>query len=169
MASAESIWKKCCIKLKKKLHEDIYSRWIAVISAGRIESDTMVLYVSNDIYQSWLEENYLPVIQETVAEVSGEAFNIIFEVNQNAELPLPVEVAPDVQSKSAPTRRAASSSSNGVAALGGVLNPKYSFKTFVIGPRTILPMLRRWRWRRRLAKPIILFSFMAASVSARHI
>ncbi|MGI6087351.1 MAG: chromosomal replication initiator protein DnaA [Kiritimatiellia bacterium] len=134
MASAESIWKKCCIKLKKKLHEDIYSRWIAVISAGRIESDTMVLYVSNDIYQSWLEENYLPVIQETVAEVSGEAFNIIFEVNQNAELPLPVEVAPDVQSKSAPTRRAASSSSNGVAALGGVLNPKYSFKTFVIGP-----------------------------------
>lgn len=132
MASAESIWKKACIELKRKLNEDIYSRWIAVISAGRIESDAMVLYVSNDIYQSWLEENYLPVIQETVAEVSGEVFDIIFEVNQSAELPLPVETAPATQSKSAPTRRAASSGS--AAALGGILNPKYSFKTFVIGP-----------------------------------
>lgn len=134
MESAESIWEKACIELKKKLHEDIYSRWIAVISAGRIESDTMVLYVSNDIYQSWLEENYLPVIRETVAKVNGETFDIIFEVNQNGSLP-PPETAPATPSKSAPAEpRRRPASSGGAGELGGLLNPKYSFKTFVIGP-----------------------------------
>ncbi len=134
MELAEAIWKKACNELQKKLHEDIYSRWIAVISAGRIEADAMVLYVSNDIYQSWLEENYLPVIREAVAEVSGETYKILFEVHHDGMLPLPPEnilPAPEKAGVACQRRRPAPA---GAGALGGVLNPRYSFKTFVVGP-----------------------------------
>ena len=133
MELAETIWNKACTELKKKLHEDIYSRWIAVISAGRIEAGAMVLYVSNDIYQSWLEENYLPVIEETVAAVSGETFKIVFEVN-HAGLPPPGPAPDPVPAKAlAPCSRRRLAGA-GAGELGSKLNPKNTFKTFVIGP-----------------------------------
>ena len=62
----ETTWPKICQALKEQLNTDVYARWIAVINPRKLEADTLVLSVSNDFYQSWLEENYLPAPRRTV-------------------------------------------------------------------------------------------------------
>ena len=63
----ETTWPKICQALKEQLNADVYARWIAVINPRKLEADTLVLSVSNDFYQSWLEENYLPLIRRRPA------------------------------------------------------------------------------------------------------
>ena len=59
---ALAIWSKACKHLEGVLRPDVYSRWISVIEATECSEDTLTLVVDNDFYQSWLEENYLQLI-----------------------------------------------------------------------------------------------------------
>lgn len=134
MGLAESIWEKTCVALKEKLNADIYSRWIAVIKPGHITADdTLVLYVSNDIYQSWLEENYLPVIKETLGGVADRTLEVTFEVRHEGLLPFfsPDAKEPTADAVVVPRRRAQAKT---VPSSCNNLNPNYSFKAFVVGP-----------------------------------
>jgi len=126
---AAEIWKKACKHLQEVLHPDVYSRWIAVIQAGDIEDRNLILKVDNDFYQTWLEENYLPLIQSAIATVVDEELTPTFRVipKSSAELPdVPVVVAePRPESATAAAARQA-------AAVR--LNPKFSFDQFIVGP-----------------------------------
>ncbi|MCA1808034.1 MAG: chromosomal replication initiator protein DnaA, partial [Lentisphaerae bacterium] len=127
MENTEAIWKDACQELKKRLHPDIYSRWINVISLGRQENKKVYLYVSNDIYQSWLEENYLPIIKEALSLAGGHDLELAFEVHQeNAPV---AEIVRKEPSAPAPRRRATRT----LNATGIKLNPKNSFNSFVVG------------------------------------
>ena len=72
--NAETIWGKACRHLQDTLSKDVFDRWIAVIEAKSLTDGGLVLSVQNNFYQSWLEENYLPLIQDAVAAVHGELF-----------------------------------------------------------------------------------------------
>jgi len=77
----ETIWPKICQALKEQLNADVYARWIAVINPRKLEADTLVLSVSNDFYQSWLEENYLPLIKEAASRICGCDLKVVLEVH----------------------------------------------------------------------------------------
>lgn len=121
----DSLWQGVCQLLRQRLNSDVFARWIAVISPNRITGNVLVLNVGNNFYQSWLEENYLSLIQEAVNATCGQEMKVSFEV-----LAPPAEAqekVPPPQAKPAATRKAAKPqpASN--------LNPKYVFDTFVIG------------------------------------
>lgn len=127
----EPLWDKICQTLKARLNADIYARWIAVIHPKALHGDTLWLTVSNDFYQSWLEENYLPLIKETAGQICGHKVQVQFEVNPAlsvAPLPAAAEVTP--ARRSAPWRKAAASGTGHDI----ILNPKYTFASFVVGP-----------------------------------
>ena len=73
-SDATTLWTDACAHLEKVLGQDVYSRWIAVIEADAVTDHTLTLLVDNDFYQTWLEENYLPLIHEAVSAVSGTRF-----------------------------------------------------------------------------------------------
>jgi len=122
---ASSIWEKACGHLRETLPKDVYDRWISVIEAKEIHDETIVLNVANDFYQSWLVENYLPLIQDAVTAVVGSNLKIDFSV-ERASVP-ETETVPDKSSPSSGKRPRRSTA-------GPVLNPKYTFETFVVGP-----------------------------------
>jgi len=77
---AIALWSKACSQLQSTLHADVYSRWISVIDAVDLDGETLTLGVDNDFYQSWLEENYLPLIQTALQTVTGMEYKIVFTV-----------------------------------------------------------------------------------------
>lgn len=122
-----AVWKKTCAYLKDTLSKDVYDRWISVIECRSLNDNELTLSVTNDFYQSWLEENYLPIISKAVASVSGQEVLIKLAVDRSSKLP---EVKPEPESK-VPSP---GTPSRGRGKRGVLLNPKYNFETFVVGP-----------------------------------
>jgi chromosomal replication initiator protein len=121
--NAVSIWSKACKHLKDTLSKDVFDRWIAVIEARDLNSDQLVLNVANNFYQTWLEENYLPLIEDAVSASCGQKLRISFAIDRAAPAPAPVSVTSQPDHDRPVSAR-----------LQSTLNPKYTFETFVVGP-----------------------------------
>ncbi|OGV71132.1 MAG: hypothetical protein A2283_23660 [Lentisphaerae bacterium RIFOXYA12_FULL_48_11] len=129
---AISLWARACKHLEEVLRPDVYSRWIGVIEAEEVSEDTLTLVVDNDFYQSWLEENYLSMINEAVSSVSGIEFKIKFIVRESTAEPLAVKDAPEEETpkKKLVRDRFQKRSQEQQASL----NPKNVFNEFIVGP-----------------------------------
>lgn len=127
---AKDLWAKACEFLSTTVSEDVYSRWIGVIEAsGGDAPGQLTLTVPNGFYQDWLEEHYLPLIQEALAAAGAERLPITFMVGGSRpfrELADP----PPVEDKPGKGKARASKSTN----VGGALNPRHTFDNFVVGP-----------------------------------
>ena len=123
---ALTVWSKTCKHLEQLLHPDIYSRWIAVIQPVTMKDDTLLLAVDNDFYQTWLEDNYLPMIRAAVQTVSGRDLKIGFSVSPRTD---EKEAAAETQKKSA---RVAPPAREGRAE--PTLNRRFTFDSFIVGP-----------------------------------
>ncbi|NKB25848.1 MAG: chromosomal replication initiator protein DnaA [Kiritimatiellae bacterium] len=122
-----SIWNKACTHLKDILQKDVYDRWIAVIEPTELTDQTLTLCVANDFYQTWLEENYISLIQSSVASVYGEQLDIKLIVDKTATTRLPKEK--DSSNKTKPLKKEPRPKTK-----RDLLNPKYSFDSFIVGP-----------------------------------
>ena len=78
----KQIWESACKLLEERLSADVYERWIGVIRANSLKDGVITLEVSNDFYSSWLEENYLPLINDAIVAVHSEALEIQIVVNR---------------------------------------------------------------------------------------
>jgi len=96
-----------------------------VIEPKVLKNDTLILNVANDFYQSWLEENYLPLIRDAIATVSGTQLNIQFAVESTRrEAPAAEPVTQEKMPAHTPQRMKTQIA----------LNTKYTFDSFVVGP-----------------------------------
>jgi chromosomal replication initiator protein len=118
------IWEKTCAHLKDILHPDVYSRWIAVIEPVSLDEGILTLGVDNDFYQTWLEENYLPLITKAFTAVSGNDPIIRFVIR-------PQDIAPDPVPPRRTTLRDRLTRRRGEEP---TLNPRFKFDEFIIGP-----------------------------------
>lgn len=86
-ASSEDVWGICLDKLKEKFSdkEHQFKAWIKPLS-GDFSNNHLKIYAPNSFICNWVKSQYLPVIYETLIEVTGssDALNIdIFEGNSN--------------------------------------------------------------------------------------
>ena len=130
--NAAELWRAACGHLRKLLHPDVYSRWIAVIEPRGLEDHTLTLSVDNNFYQTWLEENYLPLIQTAVASVCGSELRIAFTVGQRST-PMAVEESESPEVELKPLLRKAGASPARRTLPDPVLNPKLTFDHFIVG------------------------------------
>ncbi len=128
---ANALWSKTCKHLKDALHSDIYSRWISVIEPIDLDDATLTLGVDNDFYQSWLEENYLPLIKKALLSVSDTDWKIKFIIKSRSVATAVTPVAPKKERKTIRERLTHSKASSKSAAS---LNPKFKMDAFVVGP-----------------------------------
>jgi chromosomal replication initiator protein len=124
----DAIWHKVSQLLKQQLNSDVFARWIAVISPNRIADNTLFLNVSNNFYQSWLEENYLTLIKNTVNTVCDQEMRVVFEVITDQKLSPASDIKPATEFKPGYPKKHAKANTNEIP-----LNPKYTFASFVIG------------------------------------
>ena len=123
-----AIWAKACKHLGDTLSKDVFDRWIAVIEPVSLANDVMTLGVANDFYQSWLEENYVPLIRDAVQSVVGHEMQIVLAVDPSKK------AAATATTDEARRVRMEAPSAPARARMQPTLNPKYTFDSFVVGP-----------------------------------
>src|SRR5258706_371200 len=127
-ASAETIWAAAQEHLRIKLTPDTYNLWFAPLRASTQENNTIVLEVANDFCEVWLKDNYVSLLQDVIAVVSGRQLDIKFKVGSGATAP-PASaraISPKAKNPEVAADRA-------VANLELNFNPKNTFETFVVG------------------------------------
>src|SRR5208337_574178 len=80
-ASADKIWGGAQQLLRTMLNTDIYNLWFLPIRAVTLEGETLVLEVANDFCEVWLNDNYLGLISDVLAQASGQNLKVKFRVN----------------------------------------------------------------------------------------
>ena len=127
-ASAETIWAAAQEHLRSKLTPDTYNLWFAPLRASAQENNTIVLEVANDFCEVWLKDNYVSLLQDVIAVVSGRQLDIKFKVG-----PGPTAPAGPARALSAKAKNAEVAADRTAPNAELNFNPKNTFETFVVG------------------------------------
>lgn len=111
------IWEKALKNLKFEIAEVSYNTWIKSINAQGIIDQTFILEIQNEFNKNIIENRYIGDIEKAIKEACGVNYQIEFILpgehvfKQREKQPLKINEFKDISK----------------------LNPKYSFKEFVIG------------------------------------
>ena len=77
------IWKEICTALKRRVSQDTFKRWFSGTALLEADEEKLVVQVQNNIFQLWIESNYLGTLQQAVAEVLQDSREIKFAIGVN--------------------------------------------------------------------------------------
>lgn len=123
MENIADLWNNALAIIEKKISKPSYDTWLKSTKAHSLQGDTLVITAPNEFARDWLEERYSQLISGILYEITGEELGVKFVIPQNQreeEIDIPVppkknkgEYHPEIPQS--------------------MLNPKYTFDTFVIG------------------------------------
>lgn len=125
-ASSEKIWSDAQEKLRSMLSADIFNLWFAALRVRELDANSVTLDVQNDFCEVWLKDNYLSLIQDVLAHVTGRKLQVRFAISSQplAEVSIPTPTGKAKALEPASSRATADDHS---------FNPKYTFDSFVVG------------------------------------
>ena len=131
--TAEKMWDEALEVLRQMLNPETFKLWFARIKARAIAGTTIRLEVIDEFNGVWLKENYLGLIRDVLARVSGQIWTIEFEVGKPAIQAPPPEPAPTEPAQVRRTSPHNGGSRSQPATLDSVFNSANTFESFVVG------------------------------------
>jgi chromosomal replication initiator protein len=119
------IWEKTLNIIKAELTEVSFNTWLKSIEPLSMDDDTIILGAPNDFTKGILEARYKTLISNALKLVSTKKFEINFIVNNEDNIKLITKQTQNKNTAPKNTQQDETSSQ--------LLNPKYTFDTFVIG------------------------------------
>jgi chromosomal replication initiator protein len=121
----ENEWQDALAYIQGRVPKQVYDTWFTPIYLERIEDSTAQLGVPNKFFGDWLHQHYGPLLSEAVSAARGGAeTSITFVIFKQAKK------QPDSSGNMVATVR----QNTGPRTKRGIqLNPKYTFKSFVVG------------------------------------
>lgn len=126
MQNINDLWNKALEAMEAKVSKPSFDTWLKATKAETIQNDTITITAPNEFARDWLENRYIKFISETLQDITGAELNVKIVIPQNIEdnhneiienvSTMPQKVISDKEEISK-----------------NVLNPKYTFNTFVIG------------------------------------
>jgi chromosomal replication initiator protein len=93
------IWESITAEIEPHVGKDTFQRWFANITLVRANEQDLTLAVPNNIYQLWIESNYMPMVQSAVMVVLGAPRQIKFVSQEPGDAPVngkaPAPAAPE--------------------------------------------------------------------------
>jgi len=121
------IWTSVSEVIRQRISADGFERWFQGVDVVSDDGAKLVLSVPNPIHQFFIESNYLPLVQDAVAEIMGSPRKVQF-VAVGSEEPSPVAAS----HHNAPASRAVVRERAQPPVSSG-MNPRNTFDTFVVG------------------------------------
>ena len=128
-----ALWNDIATALKTELSPDAYVRWFKDIELLKIDDKQLTLRVPNNIFQLWIESNYLPLLRGSIMLVLGSPRSVHFV---HADDAIESGAVPAKSGRHAPVideppdePTAPSAARNGVLPM----NPRNTFEAFVVG------------------------------------
>lgn len=124
-------WKKVLDDLETKLSKPTFETWFKSTTALAIQNNTMLIEVPNEFAKDWLETRYSNLISETTKKITKKSYQIKFIIPEMKEEEIIEEKVSEKTAKKEENQTKKDSSKS--KEKSSVLNPKYTFDTFVIG------------------------------------
>ena len=111
------LWQKTLQLVRNEITDVSYDTWIKAIEPISIRGDQLYLCVPNDFTKSILDSRYTSLISNAVKQVSSRSYFVTFVLTSEADkyMDKPEKANPEASE------------------INSLLNPKYTFSTFVIG------------------------------------
>jgi len=121
----ENEWQDALAYIQGRVPKQVYDTWFTPIYLERIDDSTAQLGVPNKFFGDWLHQHYGPLLSEAVSAARGGVETAItFVIFKQPKK------QPDAGGSTVPTVR----QNTGPRTKRGIqLNPKYTFKNFVVG------------------------------------
>lgn len=130
------IWKHIADAIRPEVSGDTFQRWFKAIKLLAADETQITLRVPNNIYQLWIETNYMGLLQSALLKVLGTPRKIHFTIADTTEKePELADELPLSAPKTAAPRAGKAGSANGegpVSIVNG-MNPRNTFDSFVVG------------------------------------
>jgi len=115
--------------LRAKLNAHTITTWLEPLACEQVTAETITFSVPNNFFVGWIKENYLKVIRESLKEITGNYYELVFTCRDNCS-------EPPQESETVPSSDESTAADMGVTAefaLKRNLNPRYTFESFVVG------------------------------------
>ncbi|MEY8000725.1 chromosomal replication initiator protein DnaA [Clostridium sp. Mt-5] len=123
-AHPKEIWEQSLNIIKGEITEVSFNTWIKSITPVSIENDNFILSVPNDLTKGILSSKYTNLISNALKLITSKKYNIKFLVLSESEEALTSDDKPKRYNKKSVLINDEMST---------MLNPKYTFDSFVIG------------------------------------
>ena len=125
-----NIWEDACKDLRTKMSDDTFSRWISPAIPVSFQSDTFELGVANNMFCIWLEDNYKPLIVDSLNAVTG--MNVSLKLTEGY---IPADEEPEVQPilKKQETKPVIKGEEADEPRYIPGYNPRFTFGNYVVG------------------------------------
>lgn len=121
-----SLWSKVLKSLQTKVSKDVHDTWFKPLRALGREGDALRVRAPHSLYAEWIRSHYGDLLHEVLTELGEGGVRVEFvEQDAGADLVLSPPAAP-------PAKQAKSAPAGGL--LIGILDEKYRFGRFVVGP-----------------------------------
>ncbi|OLN22331.1 chromosomal replication initiation protein DnaA [Domibacillus antri] len=127
MENIDDLWNKVLENIQTRISKPSYDTWVKSTKAHSLHGDAIVVAAPNFFNRDWLEGHYTHLMSEIINDLTGEKLDVYF-------------ISPDVHDfetyvppKHQQEQEAANQKTNGQDTIQSMLNPKYTFDTFVIG------------------------------------
>ncbi|RBW69151.1 chromosomal replication initiator protein DnaA [Bacillus taeanensis] len=124
MNNLSDLWNKALGEIEKKLSKPSFETWLKSTAAHSLEADTLTITAPNEFARDWLESRYSGLISDTIQDITGTALDVKFIIPPNQ-----LEEEMELEQIKKPPKITIESEE----AQKSMLNPKYTFDTFVIG------------------------------------
>jgi len=124
LESIDEMWEATLEIIKEKISKPSFETWLKETTAVQLDQNTFVIGVPNDFIKEWLENHYTTLITEALFELTGAELSIKFAIPEHIQADDSSEI--NRTNKQALTQASYETSET-------MLNPKYTFETFVIG------------------------------------
>ena len=123
------LWQRLSATLKSQVSADSFKRWFSAVELVEASDKSLTFCVPNNIYQFWIESNYMAALQNAIIMTLGGPRGINFSSpSGEPAVQMPVEDAATLKEILPESRR--DSKATSVAGL----NPRNTFESFVVGP-----------------------------------
>jgi chromosomal replication initiator protein len=123
------LWQRLSATLKSEVSADSFKRWFSAVELVEASDKSLTFRVPNNIYQFWIESNYMAALQNAIITTLGGPRGVRFSSPSGLTSQMPVE---DVAALKEILPDSPRDTKAGASVAG--LNPRNTFESFVVGP-----------------------------------
>jgi chromosomal replication initiator protein len=124
LENISDLWNEALASIQKKISKPSFDTWLKSTKSHALQGNTLIITAPNEFARDWLEERYSQLISEILYEITGEELEIKFIIPQVQN-----DDVLDLQFSKSKAKK--EDEHNDIPLT--MLNPKYTFDTFVIG------------------------------------
>jgi chromosomal replication initiator protein len=132
---AKQVWRAALGELQVSLSPANFETWLKETALVAVDDNRFRVAVPNGFAKDWLETRYRSLISQTLARVVGYSVTVDFEVQEglSAQANNLAEATPQPATAQPVRLEASRVGGGGDGASSASLNPRYTFRTFIVG------------------------------------